>query len=720
MRKVVASLCFLLVSYHAQAAQVQDVYGRPIPFARISILGQSGWIVADAKGNFSLPEKLNPPLVLVVTGADGVVLGSFSFANELPEPLVLVVTPSQETVTVVAARPPDLVVPPATAFSSASQAQIHAEAPAQLVDALATVPGVGRTGFDHAAVPALRGLAKFRSLILVDDTRVLTERRAGPSASFLDPLTLGELEVVRGAAGVAYGSDAFGGVIAARTRLASPGEPWRLRFSLGSGWGMPEQSAHVDVGGSLGSGAMTIGAASRDFDPYRSPKAEIYNSQARFRSFRWGYQLPLDRGMLRLLWRSDWGRDMGRPTATSRVDRTYYPEENSHRLIVGFEGPLSGRWTRWAWTLGWVEYQLLTARDRAPTATRPRSLTVADVSSHDYNARVELEGTLAGGQLMLGVDTYGRFGLKATNTTTTFADASNPARSREVSIANARKDDFGLFVAYQRQLFEPLSVSTGVRADYTRSRNRQGFFGNQSQSLTRGSGFAAVTARISPHLDAAVQFSRGFRDAVLSDRFYRGISGRGFITGNPNLKPETSQQWDASLRYRKGPFHAALYAYYYDIFNMIERYKQGHNYFFRNRAQGRLRGLEAEGGVRLPQDLELMVGLQDPEGKVVDDGTYLDDIPARGGFVLLKQRLQRWSWDARWSFYARDSHPGPTETVVPGFAVVDAGASYRVSSGLEVSLRARNLLDHAYPGDNEPGAVLAPGRSVLVFLRGTL
>lgn len=716
MRRTVVLLS-LVLSSHLWGAQVQDAGGRPVPFARISVLGQGGWFVADAEGNFSLPERITPPVVLVVTGADGVVLGSFSFHERLPDPLVLVVTPNQENVTVVASRPPDLVVPPATAFGSVSQAQIQGQAPAQLADALDTVPGVGRSGSDHAAVPAIRGLARFRSLILLDQTRVLTERRAGPSATFLDPLTLGELEVVRGAAGVAYGSDAFGGVIAARTRLLPPGEPWKLAYQVGAGWGIAEKSVHLETGGALGSGALTLGAAVRAFGHYSSPHGEVFNSDADFRSFRLGYQLPAHQGMWRLLWRSDWGREIGRPTLGSRTDRTYYPEENSHRLMVGFEGPLSGRFTRYAWNVAWVEYRLLTARDRAGTSTRPRTLTVADVSSHDYSARVEVEGVFAGGQLILGLDAYGRWGLKATNTTATFTTAPLPSRSREVSIASARKDDVGVFAAYQRKL-QWVSVNLGVRGDGIHNRNRQGFFGDQSQSFTRGSGFVAATFQFSPYLDASLQFSRGFRDAVLSDRFYRGITGRGFITGNPNLKPENSRQWDASLRLRKGAFHGALYAYHYDIFDMIERFKVGENFFFRNRAQGRLRGLEAEGSLRLPQNLELMVGLQYPEGQVVDGGTYLDDIPSRGGFFVLKQKLQRWSWDARLSFYARDTRPGPTETVVPGYALLDAGASYRLSPNLEVALRARNILDRAYPGDNEPGAVLAPGRSLRLSLRG--
>jgi outer membrane receptor protein involved in Fe transport len=130
--------------------------------------------------------------------------------------------------------------------------------------------------------------------------------------------------------------------------------------------------------------------------------------------------------------------------------------------------------------------------------------------------------------------------------------------------------------------------------------------------------------------------------------------------------------------------------------------------------------VEAEAGLSVTKSLELLLGLQYPEGKTVDDGTYLDDVPARGGFVRLAQRKSRWSWFAHFAFYARDTRPGPTEAVVPGYALLDGGASYRLAPELELAVRARNLLNRAYPGDNEPGAVLAPGRSLLLSLRGTL
>ncbi len=75
---------------------------------------------------------------------------------------------------------------------------------------------------------------------------------------------------------------------------------------------------------------------------------------------------------------------------------------------------------------------------------------------------------------------------------------------------------------------------------------------------------------------------------------------------------------------------------------------------------------------------------------------------------------------ARGAVFARDDRPGPTEQDVPGYAVLDAGAGLTVSEWLEISLLARNLLNRSYLASTDEDAVLAPGRSIQLVLRGRL
>ena len=74
----------------------------------------------------------------------------------------------------------------------------------------------------------------------------------------------------------------------------------------------------------------------------------------------------------------------------------------------------------------------------------------------------------------------------------------------------------------------------------------------------------------------------------------------------------------------------------------------------------------------------------------------------------------------RGAAFASDDRPGPTEQAVPGYGVVDAGAGFTAFEWLEISVLGRNLLDHSYLSSSDEAAVLAPGRSIQLVLRGLL
>ncbi len=111
------------------------------------------------------------------------------------------------------------------------------------------------------------------------------------------------------------------------------------------------------------------------------------------------------------------------------------------------------------------------------------------------------------------------------------------------------------------------------------------------------------------------QVARGFRDPTLSDRYFRGPSGRGFITGNPDLEPETSLQYDLAARYAIGRTQLAAYGYHYRIDDLIERYCTATDFFFfRNRGLGRVRGIELEARTSLGYGVGVEAGMNISRG----------------------------------------------------------------------------------------------------------
>jgi len=714
----------LFVAATAAALECRVVLpdGAALSGARVVVIGRGDSLVADGDGRFDLDPVPEVPFVLFIARPDGVALRPVTVV-ELPEngPLMVEVAAAGETVTVVSGVVPDLELSPAVAAMVMGRGDLGQRLPAQLFQILENLPGAEVSGDGHAAVPSLRGLPQHRTLLLLDDGRISSERRAGASATYLDPETIEEVEVVRGPGSVAYGSDAFGGIIRARTRMPDPQGTRELRFNLIGGTGLDEFGAAVEATTGLFGGGFMLGAHYRDYGDYQSPEGTVLNSGSEMRGFRAGWQTAAFNGIFHVGWRTDEAHDVGKPTPDSDIRRVFYPEETSNRLSLGFERPGPGKWNRLSLSFGWDDYSLTLAKDHFATESTPRDVASSKVDANDFAIRADAERPLGDWRMVLGADVSGRYKLQAINEHTTF-DNSGAADEvvREVSIENAHGTDLGIFLGLERALGK-WRLNFGLRGDGVWSRNQGGFFGDRSTFNSAISGFAAAGIELASDLELTAQVARGFRDPLLSDRYYRGESGRGFITGNPNLEPETSLQFDLALKFSPDAMSVGLYVYRYRISDLIERFRVGDNFFFRNRGESEITGVEVEASLVIGRGLELQTGAQVLRGEIVDDGSPTDGVPPPGVFAVLRGSPgDRWWWMVRGAAYARDDRPGPTEQEIPGYGIIDAGAGFSVTTWLELALLGRNLFDRTYFASSDEDAVLAPGRSLQLVLRGRL
>lgn len=721
VRPVLAAALLSLASVPSFALEgivVDKRTGRPIAGAEVAILGHAGVTLTDAEGRFTWKPDPTPPFEVLVIVPGGVFMKPV-LVERLPEdgPLHLDVLPLvEETVTVAAGVAPSIVSTPASGTTLLSARDLAARQPANLVQALENVAGVHHISEGQTAVPAIRGLARGRTLILIDGARVTAERRVGPSATFLDPFALESVEVSRGSGSVAYGSDAFGGVIAARTRRVAPGSPLQFRFEGSLGAGTPGGNAGVEIARGLDRGGLLFQAHYRDFDDYRSPSGDIFNSGYRDHGFLGRVEHALGPGTLSIGWQSDFGRDIERPRDNSRTVRFFYPTEDSHRLTAAYTtGPLGG-FNRLGLHAFLGSYSIVTDQDRYATATTPRSVERADVSARDFHVR-GFAGKLAGStKVEVGVDVNGRFGLEALDIIMRYDQAGQLATTTtNVSVDNARRVDTGVYATAETPLTGVVTVAGGLRGDRVTTVNSGGYFGDRSTAHAAAAGFASVALGPFNGLGLTAQVSRGFRDPTLSDRYYRGPTGRGFITGNPDLEPETSLQYDLALRYTMARGRLAAYAYHYRLSDLVERYETTRDtFFFRNRGRARLRGVEVEAQADLGRGLMLAIAGQISRGTALDDGSNLDDVAADMLSVTVRQALKRGFVQVRAAGYADDDRPGPTEQRVPGYVLVDASGAWPITEQLELRIVARNLLDAAYLSSPDPRGVLAPGVNALV------
>ncbi len=361
----------------------------------------------------------------------------------------------------------------------------------------------------------------------------------------------------------------------------------------------------------------------------------------------------------------------------------------------------------------------MTDQDRFQTPDAFRHIARADVDANDFHVRATGEKLLGGTRLDFGFDVNGRFDLRAEDVVFDFdAEGNEISRLTSPTIENASRTDTGLFVSAEGSVLPRLDLAAGGRIDRVTTSNEGGHFGDRSTSNAAFSGYGSATFGSFRGVSFTAQLARGFRDPVLSDRYFRGITGRGFVTGNPDLEPETSMQLDTGVRYTAGDVRAAFYFYEYRFQDLIERYEGGEDlFFFRNRGRARIRGVELELQAELPREVHLEVAMQTQSGLALDDDMPLDDIsPLTFLFQLRKDLGSKAFVQARAAFYASDDEPGPTEIETPGYQLLDVSAGYELDERLEIRFLGRNLFDVSYPVSPDARAVEAPGISGLVSL----
>ena len=474
-------------------------------------------------------------------------------------------------------------------------------------------------------MPAVRGLARGRTLILIDGARVSSERRVGPSATYLDPDVVEGVEVARGPGSVAYGSDALGGVISVRTRTVAPQSPFAARFSGTLGAGIPERRAGIEISDGFSRGGVLFAAHTRDVDDYDGPDGEVFNSGYADHGFLARGTHELGKGLLTAGWQSDFGRDIERPRNNSQTVRFYYPTEDSHRLTVGYDVRDWAGFSRVHVTGFAGSYAQVTDQDRFPTATTGRSIERADVSAKDYQVRGMVER-------LVGRARDSKRALTSTDATacarwTSSSPTTLPVRWRHRPRTSRWTRRIASTPASTRPSTPPRRrccrspAASAAITSRPRTRADSSATGPRRTAPVRASWRsppAASAASARPSRSRAGSAIRCCRIAT-SEARQGADSSPGIPSWNPN-RACSSTSASATPRRASAP---RLTYYHYRIDDLIERYStQTDFFFFRNRGRARLRGFEAEAQAELGWGLQMESAFHVARGRALDDNVY--------------------------------------------------------------------------------------------------
>ena len=177
-------------------------------------------------------------------------------------------------------------------------------------------------------------------------------------------------------------------------------------------------------------------------------------------------------------------------------------------------------------------------RDRHHRRAASSAPTSAPTTSSSAATRA---GALGPARWEMGVDVNGRDGLRALDIIEALQPRRQPLTTTEnVSIDSARRIDSAVYASLEAAVAPRLSLAGGVTRSTTwRPELAAATSATARREPRRRVGLPGARRREQlPACQLTAQVARGFRDPVLSDRYFRGPSGRGFITGNPDLDPE--------------------------------------------------------------------------------------------------------------------------------------------------------------------------------------
>ncbi len=569
--------------------------------------------------------------------------------------------------------------------------------PASLTDVLESVPGVSENGQGGLfQVVSLRGVSGQRVTSLISGMRISSERRAGVSSSFVDPQLMDRVEVLRGPATSLYGSGALGG---ATQIFPKQFDGW----SFSTGWDSDADKTFQSVG--TGGDGWSWGAAHRQSQ--RGEAADGTRLNSAFDQYSTAGTKTWSRGEsdFALLGIVSYGRDIEKTNTDFPDTRTTnYPIERHQLAKFSVDSPSLGS------LLVYVHAQDLET-DVLSADSRNRVFN----KSVDFGARWTRAYDLGGSaQLRYGLEDFSRRNVDAEEINEDLSGGL--VESLDSTLDNASLDELGGF-GVLRWEWKKATWEVGGRLSWIDADDG----GSLERTDSALNGFVGVSRPVGHGIQIGARLDSGVRFANLGELFFSGTTGRGEVTGNPDLDSERALSGEVELRWVGRRALWSIATFRNDVDDYIERIditpvgSTPDEFTFVNLVSGTITGYEMQGLYRPADGWNLFVtahglrGRDDAGGRLAD--VPVDEIEAGGEWTGKSLGVA-----ARIARRAEKSDPGDGEKSIPSATLLSASLDYRLSPRVRLGLAASNLLDEEHFRSADKKAPSAPGRSIALTL----
>jgi hemoglobin/transferrin/lactoferrin receptor protein len=629
--------------------------------------------------------------------------------------------------------------------------------PRTLPEMLADEPGVmvQKTGSAQGS-PYIRGFTGFRNLMMIDGIRLnnsVFREGANQYWGTVDSSSLGQVELVRGAGSVLYGSDAVGGVLNARTRGREDYPSGNHADGrLYSRYAAAEDAltARAEFSGNSSDDAGILAGYTRKwFGDMRGGRDVGLQPKTGYDEDDWDLRIDTFPGhdtRLTLLhqavrqddaWRTHstiYGTVWSGTTVGTDIARILDQDRYLTAILFETRKPCPGINEARATV---SHHRQIETQFRIPSNNKPddQGFTV-----DTYGASIQFDSPSLGGNLTYGADTT----RDCVDSYRTKFNADGSIASREIQgpvADDATYDLAGAFIQQHNRLGQRADLFLGGRVEYVGvdadrvldpvTRTATSLRDNWSTAVGQGRVQYALERERRWHAYAGV--AQSFRAPNLSDLTRLDTARSNEMeTPSPDLDPERYLSYEAGVRGDIGWFSTSLSAYYTGIHGMIVRTPTGVTtpdgkieVTKRNSGDGYATGAEACARVRFAARWSVFADAAWMDGEVE---TYPTSDP-----VLVKEPLDRLMpltghvgvrWEKRGKCWIESvvtltdkadklstSDRRDTERIppggTPGYTVCDLRGGWHVSDNTTLSLAVENVTDEDYrihgSGVNEPG-----------------
>lgn len=658
-------------------------------------------------------------------------------------------TVSAETVKVTAARVEQEIQEVPMSLSVVTEDDVkHANAKT-ISDLLQDIPGVQVTNAGSQGLKriSIRGEDTFRTLVMIDGQKISEQKSMDGSPILIDPAAIERIEVIKGPASVLYGSDAIGGAINIITKKggkkafeADASVAWN---GAGHGW-----SKSLMLSGSANRFHYRLSGNYQSQEDLDTPEGRLPHTAFRTKSAGAALSYDVTDNVAAGIQADIFDSHLRSGSITYDADDFYVDIPKWKREKVGVfvdAKNINDTLTRIRWDAYWqkTHKQMVNHVNSDADNSQVLQHSQADNRLTTLGTSLQMDWQLGDNHYLVTGYEFSQDKLKADTSLQMKSHIVMPHMSMDMDYITDRynegkQSNHAVFASMESQLPNDFTASYGVRYTYVDSEMSQAsaskngyktmsmggttiptIFNNQNDGSAGKTGSnhndhfvfnAGLTWTGIEDLALRATWSQGFRAPLLQEKYLQNNMGGGSVQGNPDLKPETSDNFELGARFNRGPIDVDVTSFYsmaddYITKDLTDPNTNSSRYI--NADKAKTFGIEASLAYTLIDRYTPYVTVTTMRRKLEKQGysTYESGTPALFARYGLKTNHELFGGVLTTDTYARSqtatktySYSTDETTRIAGFTTFNFGAGYRFGKDGNYAVDAEflNIFNQTY------------------------